>query len=182
MPDSTSVLIMRDDFKILACSRKDDPDAFGLPGGKVDLSDNSLAIAAHRELHEETGVSISAKNLSFIHSGLCKGSTTYMNHTFIALKSLIYSWDLEKLSPHQVPGEGRVAWIPPLLLLYGPFADYNRILLEKIGYLIDGNRVGPFAQPYPIMKTIDGHDFFIKSMPSQESLLKQIEACPDEHT
>jgi 8-oxo-dGTP diphosphatase len=42
---------------ILAVSRKDDPNAFGLPGGKVEHGETEEQ-AARRELLEETGVEL----------------------------------------------------------------------------------------------------------------------------
>lgn len=41
--------------KVLAVSRKDNPNDFGLPGGKVDDGEN-LVSAVKRELLEETGL------------------------------------------------------------------------------------------------------------------------------
>ena len=179
IPDSVAVLIMRDDFKILACSRKDDPDEFGLPGGKVDVYDGTFNSAASRELTEETGVVISDKDFMSWHSGICKGSTNYMNHTFLVVNS--FREDELDIEPRQIKGEGRVAWIPPLLLLHGPFADYNRIILEKVGYIItDHNTPRQLEgfEPYTEQKTIDDIELHC-GLPSKESLLRQIEVCPE---
>jgi 8-oxo-dGTP pyrophosphatase MutT (NUDIX family) len=131
---SVSVLILREDLKVLGVSRKDDLLAFGLPGGKVDPQDKNLCHAANRELREETGVKVwdaNSKNMPLVYSGYCPGGSdgiAYLNHTFIPLRP-----DFTEMA--QQKGEGRVAWIPIAFLLAGPFKQYNGELMRKIGIL-----------------------------------------------
>ena len=172
-PNSTSVLIPRADGKVLACSRKDDENAFGLPGGKVDKSDLSLLGAALRELEEETGIYIlptmhgmaivgmgpmPSEQDAFgmkiipIHSGLCVGGAsgkTYMNHCFMVIGGEKY------ITPKQIKGEGRVAWIDPELLFFGPFQKYNRKLFDHIGYDFDLNRKMVADRPGLVRKSLE---------------------------
>ena len=111
-------LILSDDGKVLAVSRKDDPTAFGLPGGKVDPGETP-AQAAARELREETGLVASNLRPVFVR-GEGDGYTT---HTFAC----------------EVEGEintsesGAVRWVRPEVLFAGPFGEYNRRLWSKLG-------------------------------------------------
>lgn len=137
-PNSTSVLIFRNDGKVLACSRKDNPNAFGLPGGKVDKEDISLVDAALRELKEETGIELIPDISTYyekivipIYSGICEGGKSgkiYINHCFMVVGQE------EFIEPKQIEGEGRVAWISPELLFSGPFGNYNKRVFDHIGY------------------------------------------------
>ena len=52
-----SVVLLFNQGKILAVSRKDNPDDFGLPGGKLDPEER-FEDAAIREVKEETGLDI----------------------------------------------------------------------------------------------------------------------------
>jgi 8-oxo-dGTP pyrophosphatase MutT (NUDIX family) len=133
---SVSVLILREDLKVLGVSRKDDPENFGLPGGKVDPGESAID-AAYRELKEETGIRSRgdivpgvdrSKYMIPIFSAYCPGGedgVAYFNHTFMTEPIL------SGLS--QQEGEGRVAWIPIGLLMYGSFADYNKMLMQRVG-------------------------------------------------
>lgn len=59
------VAVIRKEGKVLAVSRKDNPEDFGLPGGKVDPGENRL-VALSREVLEETGLHITASVEVFV--------------------------------------------------------------------------------------------------------------------
>jgi 8-oxo-dGTP pyrophosphatase MutT (NUDIX family) len=111
-------LILSDNGRVLAVSRKDDPTAFGLPGGKVEQGETP-AQAAARELREETGLIATSLRRIFVD----KDSTGYTTTTFAT----------------QVKGEintsesGVVRWVTPDVLFAGPFGDYNKRLWMKLG-------------------------------------------------
>lgn len=117
-----------DDLRVLAVSRRDDPNAFGLPGGKVDAGEEPLD-AAVRELREETGldVTLSKRDLNEVLEIVCRGEIDY--------QSTAYALDYDPAmgTPATQPDEGVVAWVRPGVLLQGPFRDYNRVLFERVG-------------------------------------------------
>ena len=117
------VLILSKDGRVLAVSRKDDPNAWGLPGGKVDPGETPRE-AAERECQEETGLATIKLDLEPILD--FKEDDGYRCLTFRAV----------------VDGEidtdeaGVVRWIDPALLISSsPFSRYNRILLNRCGLL-----------------------------------------------
>lgn len=111
-------LIMSEDGMVLAVSRKDDPTAFGMPGGKVDPGENAEQ-AAGRELQEETG--LTAKKLTQIF--VRKDADGYTTTTFAC----------EVEGEIDTPESGVVRWVHPDVLFNGPFGDYNQRLWKKLG-------------------------------------------------
>jgi 8-oxo-dGTP pyrophosphatase MutT (NUDIX family) len=122
-------VILKNGDKILGVSRKDNHTLFGLVGGKVDDTDNSLEEAAIRECKEETNLDIF--NLRLIDSreyGISE-DTLYEQNCFIA------DWEGELLTQEEYNkmGEtGVVKWIDTDVLINGFFGDYNKMVLEKI--------------------------------------------------
>jgi 8-oxo-dGTP pyrophosphatase MutT (NUDIX family) len=105
--------------RILGVSRRDDPNAWGLPGGKVDPGETEKT-AATRELYEETGVFVFPWNLKEVFRR--DGGVTYQAR-------------IGDISCVEEPREGepRWDWVTVEQLLAGPFGDYNRRLLEALG-------------------------------------------------
>lgn len=117
LPKAACVLIVSDDGKILAVSRKNDPTDFGMPGGKVDHPE-SPAQAAARELQEETG--LTATNLRQVY---VSDDGEYETYTFIG----------EISGQIDTPESGLIRWVAPHVLISGMFGNYNRKLFAKVG-------------------------------------------------
>lgn len=111
-------LILSDDGKVLAVSRKDDPTAFGMPGGKVDPGETAEQAAA-RELQEETGLTATALHQVFVR----KEHDGYTTTTFAT----------EVSGQIDTPESGVVRWVTPEVLFAGPFGGYNKRLWAKLG-------------------------------------------------
>jgi acetyl-CoA carboxylase carboxyl transferase subunit beta len=117
------VLVFSEDgSQILAVSRKDDLNAFGIPGGKVD-PDESFLDAAIRETLEETGFEVLVSDISKDNPFVIEDGNGYIVHTFLAT--------INKNKPRQETDEketGRVAYVSRETLFNGPFSTYNRKL------------------------------------------------------
>lgn len=114
------VLIVAEDGKVLAVSRKDNPNAWGLPGGKVDPGETEEQ-AAGRELQEETG--LTAKKLSQVFSA---DDGEYMTTTFAC----------EAEGEIDTTESGVIRWVEPAILLdptTSPFSGYNKALFQRLG-------------------------------------------------
>lgn len=118
------VLIVAEDGKVLAVSRRDDPTMFGLPGGKVDPGE-TVEAAAYRELEEETGLVARDLKHIFTRHGDDDGFTTY---TFAGKVGGEIASD----------EEGVIRWCSVATLCdpeTSPFAPYNRRLFNMLGML-----------------------------------------------
>lgn len=119
--------------KVLAVSRKDDKNDFGLPGGKVDKGENPK-FSACRELLEETGY-IATDLYSFFYAKTVGG---YLAETFLVPgKNELDSWKLFnsfKQQPIDKTVEtGVVAWVDPQVLVENSsFSDYNHNLMRSL--------------------------------------------------
>jgi 8-oxo-dGTP pyrophosphatase MutT (NUDIX family) len=117
MKKAAAVLIRNKEDLILAVSRKDNPDDFGLPGGNVDPGENYRQTAI-RETFEETGLVIDDLECVFT-----RDEGEYSVRTYI---------------PRIVSGEikttekGVVKWITEEKLLEGSFGEYNKQLLWMV--------------------------------------------------
>lgn len=112
-----SVLIVKDGL-VLAVARRNNPNDWGLAGGKVDPGETEEE-AAVRETFEETGLTIT--NLKEVNRRNCGDSEAV---TFTA------DWTG---TPMTQPGEPECAWREPKELMRGPFGEYNTYLFKKMG-------------------------------------------------
>lgn len=117
-PRAACCLILNDNGKVLAVSRKDDPTAFGLPGGKVDPGETPEE-AAVRELQEETGLEATNLRQVFVR----EEEDGYTTHTFTC--EIAGAIDTEE--------SGVVKWVTPEVLFAGPFGTYNKLLWKQLG-------------------------------------------------
>lgn len=122
MKRAASVFITRPDGLILGVSRKDNPNAWGLPGGKVDLGETDEQ-AAIRECKEETG--LDCFKLKKVYEAVCEGEVDYFN--------ICYTAEYNEEDVLVTKEKGRVDWITFQMLLDGPFGIYNYQVLKILG-------------------------------------------------
>jgi 8-oxo-dGTP pyrophosphatase MutT (NUDIX family) len=104
---------------ILAVARKDNPNEFGLPGGKVEDGEMEEWAAA-RELREETGIIYRPSMLMEIFRR--EGGVTFK-------AALVHVDRFDKPGVNEPP----CRWVSPERLIAGPFGEYNYKLLKAIG-------------------------------------------------
>lgn len=105
--------------KFLAVSRKNDPVAFGFPGGRKEENETPEECTL-RELKEETGLigEIDCLVLSRIDETSGKYSNAYL------IKNVT-----GEISTKET---GVVAWVDEQTLIDGPFGKYNKATFEKL--------------------------------------------------
>jgi 8-oxo-dGTP pyrophosphatase MutT (NUDIX family) len=151
LPLAVGVLALQQNF-VLVVPRKNDPTAFGLPGGKVDPSDGDLAPptfgdtlrrAAVRELREETGITLDPSQLEFFYQGVCPGGADGVAYWMVTLK---VRGELN-LNPVPQSGEGAAQWGSWSMLLNGPFGGYShRIRRALLGDMFDRRMLKHFKR------------------------------------
>lgn len=125
-PQEAAVVLLERDGRVLAVSRKNDPNAFGLPGGKVDPGETA-AEAALRELFEETG--IQGRDPRLVYSQMRDGRL---------VSTFSVTAEIPSALKGASPGEtGVVKWVEPSTLIAGPFGDYNKRLFDKVGIPVE---------------------------------------------
>jgi 8-oxo-dGTP pyrophosphatase MutT (NUDIX family) len=125
---AVNIILRNDKGEILAVSRKDNKELFGLPGGKVDPEDNTLEEAIAREVFQETGLEVF--NLKIVDSRPWgKNETFYQQNCFVG------DWK-GTLTPQEeldaIGETGVVKWVSKSVLENGFFGDYNQIVFAKI--------------------------------------------------
>lgn len=117
---AVQVVILNELGQVLAVSRKDNHDDFGLPGGKVDPEDESLESALVREVKEETGLDIKEEHLLPVFSMFKDG---YMGHTYLCE---VYEGKIETDEPHVVK------WTNYEVVAEGSFGYWNLMVSESL--------------------------------------------------
>lgn len=123
---TVNVVLINEEGKICCVSRKDNHEAFGLIGGKVDPEDfengnniyEVLLYAARRETFEETGLHIYDLEIIF-----ATGKYDNMGYTFLAKYN---DSNFNYKEPHIVK------WGTSEDLLSGPFSKYNEMVLSSL--------------------------------------------------
>lgn len=117
MKRAVCILLFNDEGKVLGVSRKDNPNDFGLPGGKVDLAETEEE-AVVRELREETGLEITEVRKVFQHSAEREYWTS--------------CWTGKVTGTIHTSEKGVVKWVEPEVLIQGCFGEYNKLLFESL--------------------------------------------------
>lgn len=76
------VIIPREDHLLLVRHRKADKTYWMLPGGGLDYGE-TFAQCAEREVHEETGLSITAERVLFLSEAICPRGTRHILNVFM---------------------------------------------------------------------------------------------------
>lgn len=120
-PHAACTLVLRGDGLVLAVERRDMPDKWGLPGGKLEENETSREAAA-RELYEEARVIVHpVKDLTPIFM-----TTSLHDHVVEIFRAS--SW---RGTPERGDA-GRVGWVSWATLFNGPFEKTLRQLRDSL--------------------------------------------------
>lgn len=126
MKYAVQAVILNEEGYVLAVSRKDDHNDFGLAGGKVDEEDHQhglygpLHAAIIREVKEETGLTIKAEDLTQIFSMHRDG---YMGYTYLVKE---WSGEISTDEPHAIK------WVPFWRVTKGTFGYWNSMVRDSL--------------------------------------------------
>lgn len=157
-------VIWNNEGKILAVSRKDNPDDFGLPGGKADpipTEDGSTVYedpmtALRREVREETGLEI--KRARYVY---WRKDYTKLGDPRPTIPALCFLVEAYEGTPIQ--GEaGRVQWVEPAVVASkrASFHDYNRGLFDALFIDYDTGEPEEPLTPELFLRWVDECDGF----------------------
>lgn len=116
---SACVLIEGSSGGVMVVARRNDPDSFGLPGGKIEKGETERQAAA-RECAEETGWVFDPNDLEEVFRR--DGGVTYRAELRDAM---LYDGPKD--------GEPDCKWGTWEELFAGPFGEYNRKLFAALG-------------------------------------------------
>lgn len=120
MKGTVQIVLINKDGYILAVSRKEDHNDFGLPGGSLEDYDETPEAGAIRETFEETGITIS--NLQLVYA---KAKGGRMGYTYVAEHEGEINFDAEK-EPHVVK------WTHFDEIIEGTFGEWNQQVYESL--------------------------------------------------
>lgn len=113
---------------ILAVSRKDNPDDFGLPGGKLDGNESYLSCAL-RELKEETGIELPLPPSAPCFQRLTEAGKDGRQFHTVTFRTTLKACDAALMTTES----GVIQWVPTTKLVEGSFGAYNRALFTELG-------------------------------------------------
>jgi ADP-ribose pyrophosphatase YjhB (NUDIX family) len=123
MKRAAGILII-EDGKVLAVSRKNNQNDFGIPGGKCEEGE-AFEDCAVRELFEETGLKAYGARQIFVEVDDC-------------------GWVMAACAVEGYVGEiktneaGKIAWLTPKeLVTNSSFANYNKKLFDTLGIVYE---------------------------------------------
>lgn len=123
LPRAACVVVINDNYEILSVSRRGDPSAFGLPGGKLENGEHTIE-AAIRETFEETGLQMERKDLMCVYEG-------DDGHGY-NVTAYMWKHSCKPDAVTQMEPDMAVCWVTPAQLLQGPFKQFNDAVLKKL--------------------------------------------------
>ena len=120
MKYAVQAVILNDKGEVLAVSRKDDHNDFGLVGGKMDPEDLTPKAAIAREVFEETGIRINTATMQVVFQ---MHRDDYMGITY-----LIKQWhgEINTDEPHVVK------WTSFDEVMIGSFGYWNNMVRDSL--------------------------------------------------
>lgn len=129
MRKAVCLILENDNGDVLAVSRKNNPNLFGLIGGKVDDEDETLEHSIIREAKEETGLDVYDLVLIDDREYGFSQETLYHQHCFVGK----YKGEITPQEILNAKGEtGVVKWLTKEQLANGFFGDYNKIMFDLL--------------------------------------------------
>ena len=107
---TVDIAVFRDKYSKILLGMKDHENLWRLPGGFVDIDDNTFAAAAKRELHEEVGL-IEVRKLRYV-TDMSVGDWRYRDQKDTRLYTILF--ETEHLFGNPEPGDDldKVKWFP----------------------------------------------------------------------
>lgn len=133
MPTPTSkigtavITIVIHDGHVLMVSRPENPNQFGMPGGKVERGEKARD-AAVREIYEEAGLKLPADSLEFLLQRIVPSrrepDTFYETWCYVAR--------LDKVEELTSPEGLQIKWVEPWQIVQPPYAYFNSMTYQAL--------------------------------------------------
>jgi ADP-ribose pyrophosphatase YjhB (NUDIX family) len=121
MKKTAQVVLFNEEGLVLAVSRKDNHNDFGLPGGKMEEQDgDNPMLTAYRELKEETGLEMCSSPAPEMIFAIHKND--FMGYTYLAK----FKGEINHNEAHVVK------WVPFEVIIKGSFGKYNKLVAESL--------------------------------------------------
>lgn len=122
MKYAVQAVILNDKGEVLAVSRKDNHEDFGLPGGKMDPTDESIFDALQREVKEETGLTVFEWASELVFAMHKDG---YMGYTYLC-KEYFDEDEFGSDEPHVLK------WTTFDEVIAGSFGEWNQMVSDSL--------------------------------------------------